>query len=66
MANIFIDARGQKRNLDEIKRTYENVRVESDINIVTKEIEGYYLRADAAFTSDLEIPIDEQTYNALK
>lgn len=66
MANIFIDATGKKQNLDEIKRIYENVRVESDINIVTKEIEGYYLRADAAFVSDLEIPIDEQTYNALK
>ncbi|MEE6367190.1 hypothetical protein V3G47_25090 [Escherichia coli] len=66
MANIFIDAKGKKQNLDEIRKTYENVRVEADTNIVTKEIEGYYLRGDASFYSDLEIPIDEQTYNALK
>ncbi|MEG2985787.1 MAG: hypothetical protein RR835_13875 [Peptostreptococcaceae bacterium] len=66
MANIFIDAKGKKQNLDQIKSIYGNVRAEVDINIVTKEIEGYYLRADATFSSDLEIPIDEATYNALK
>lgn len=66
MANVFIDNRGQKQNLDEIRRLYDSVRVEADINIVTKEVEGYYLRAESTYGSDLEIPIDEQTYNVLK
>lgn len=62
----FKDINGDNHDLDEYLDCYSRVYLDTDNDILTKKITGYFLNCKASFEhDDLRIELDKKYYDAL-